>query len=169
MSRATPRAQSLPLFRVCEHISVCSYGAAPGPAPPLRTASCPSSPLCPLRRLLDGVQKVTRLGLGAVRWSIPSKPSIHTYQQLYAPGWIWRGHGNEALKGDLLDCISVICHLTFLIKGFPPYRKHIIRYKVYEVLEKAMAPHSSTRAWKIPWTEEPGGLQSLGSPRVRHD
>ena len=37
------------------------------------------------------------------------------------------------------------------------------------LLEKAMAPHSSTLAWKIPWTEEPGGLQSMGSLRVRHD
>ena len=36
-------------------------------------------------------------------------------------------------------------------------------------LEKAMAPHSSTLAWKIPWMEEPGGLQSMGSLRVRHD
>ena len=36
-------------------------------------------------------------------------------------------------------------------------------------LEKAMAPHSSTLAWKIPWTEEPGRLWSMGSPRVRHD
>ena len=36
-------------------------------------------------------------------------------------------------------------------------------------VEKAMAPHSSTLAWKIPWTEEPGGLQSMGSRRVRHD
>ena len=35
--------------------------------------------------------------------------------------------------------------------------------------EKAMAPHSSTLAWKIPWTEEPGGLQSMGSLRVGHD
>ena len=35
--------------------------------------------------------------------------------------------------------------------------------------EKAMAPHSSTLAWKIPWTEEPGGLQSMGSQRVGHD
>ena len=35
--------------------------------------------------------------------------------------------------------------------------------------EKAMAPHSSTLAWKIPWTEEPGRLQSIGSRRVRHD
>ena len=32
-----------------------------------------------------------------------------------------------------------------------------------------MAPHFSTLAWKIPWTEEPGGLQSMGSLRVRHD
>ena len=35
--------------------------------------------------------------------------------------------------------------------------------------EKAMAPHSSTLAWKIPWMEEPGGLQSMGSWRVGHD
>ena len=35
--------------------------------------------------------------------------------------------------------------------------------------EKAMASHSSTVAWKIPWTEEPGRLQSMGSLRVRHD
>ena len=35
--------------------------------------------------------------------------------------------------------------------------------------EKAVEPHSSTLAWKIPWTEEPGGLRSMGSLRVRHD
>ena len=37
------------------------------------------------------------------------------------------------------------------------------------VTEKAMAPHSSTLAWKIPWMEEPGRLQSMGSLRVGHD
>ena len=36
-------------------------------------------------------------------------------------------------------------------------------------LEKEMATHSSTLAWKIPWTEESGGLQSTGSQRVGHD
>ena len=36
-------------------------------------------------------------------------------------------------------------------------------------LQKEMATHSSTLAWKIPWTEEPGRLQSMGSQRVRHD
>ena len=44
---------------------------------------------------------------------------------------------------------------------------HIIG--VLEEVEKAMAPHSSTRAWKIPWTKEPGRLQSMGSRRVGHD
>ena len=36
-------------------------------------------------------------------------------------------------------------------------------------LEKGMATHSSVLAWRTPWTEEPGGLQSMGSQRVRHD
>ena len=36
-------------------------------------------------------------------------------------------------------------------------------------LEKEMAPHSSSIAWKIPWTEEPGRLQSMGSHRIRHE
>ena len=36
-------------------------------------------------------------------------------------------------------------------------------------LEKEMATHSSTWAWKIPWTEEPGRLKSMGSQRVGHD
>ena len=35
--------------------------------------------------------------------------------------------------------------------------------------DRAMAPHSITLAWKIPWMGEPGGLQSMGSLRVRHD
>ena len=38
-----------------------------------------------------------------------------------------------------------------------------------DLLELEMATHSSILAWKIPWTEEPGGLQSMGSQRVGHD
>ena len=42
--------------------------------------------------------------------------------------------------------------------------------KLQEIVrEKAMAPHSSTLAWQIPWVEEPGRLQSMGSLRVGHD
>ena len=35
-------------------------------------------------------------------------------------------------------------------------------------LEEGMATHSNTLAWRVPWTEEPGGLQSMGSQGVRH-
>ena len=56
-------------------------------------------------------------------------------------GWDGAGDGRELQKG------GDICILS----------------------EKAMAPHSSTLAWKIPWTEEPGGLQSMGSLGVGHN
>ena len=50
---------------------------------------------------------------------------------------------------------------------------HLVKAMIFAVvmygLEKAMAPHSSTLAWKIPWMEESGRLQSMGSLRVRHD
>ena len=40
---------------------------------------------------------------------------------------------------------------------------------LWPIPEKAMAPHSSTLAWRIPWAEKPGRLQSMGSLRVGHD
>ena len=45
----------------------------------------------------------------------------------------------------------------------------LVYWDITDILEKAMAPHSSTLAWKIPLTEEPGRLQSMGSLRVGHD
>ena len=56
-----------------------------------------------------------------------------------------------------------------MLFGFPSSSKNhsfTIYDEVKETSEKAMAPHSSTLAWKIPWMEEPGGLQSMGSLRV---
>ena len=47
--------------------------------------------------------------------------------------------------------------------------RETVAFQSIKYLGKAMAPHSSTLAWKIPWTEEPGRLQSTGSLRVRHD
>ena len=45
-----------------------------------------------------------------------------------------------------------------------------VQFPVWEdPLEKEMATHSSLLAWKIPWTEEPGGLQAMGSQRVGHN
>ena len=56
------------------------------------------------------------------------------------------------------------------VKRLPAMRETQVRSLGREdPLEKEMATHSSTLAWEIPWTEEPGGLQSMGSRRVRHD
>ena len=52
-------------------------------------------------------------------------------------------------------------------KNYSIRKSNLLHFSLW--LEKAMAPHSSTLAWKIPWTEEPGRLQSMGSLRVRHD
>ena len=57
-----------------------------------------------------------------------------------------------------------------MVKHLPAMRETWVRFLGQEdPLEKEMAIHSSTLAWKIPWTEEPDRLQSMGSQRVRHD
>ena len=57
-----------------------------------------------------------------------------------------------------------------LVKNPPAMQETWVRSLGQEdPLEKEMAIRSSILAWKIPWTEEPGGLQSMGSQRLRHD
>ena len=57
-----------------------------------------------------------------------------------------------------------------MVKNVPAMQEGWVRSLGWEdPLEKGMATHSSIRAWRIPWTEEPGGLQSMGSQRVGHD
>ena len=57
-----------------------------------------------------------------------------------------------------------------MVKHLPVVRETQVRSLGWEdPLEKQMVTHSSTLAWKIPWTEEPGRLQSMGPQRVGHD
>ena len=57
-----------------------------------------------------------------------------------------------------------------LVKNLPAMQETWVRFLGWEdPLEKEMATHSSILGWEMPWTEEPGGLQSVGSQRVRHD
>ena len=53
--------------------------------------------------------------------------------------------------------------VSLLLSRIQGYRYHLSKFHIYVLV------YSSTLAWKIPWTEEPGGLQSMGSRRVRHD
>ena len=56
------------------------------------------------------------------------------------------------------------------VKRLPAVSETRVRSLGWEdPLEKEVATHSSNLAWKVPWTEEPGGLQSMGSQRVGHD
>ena len=56
------------------------------------------------------------------------------------------------------------------VKNLPATQETQVQFLVQEdPLKKGMATHSSTLAWRIPWTEEPDGLQSVGSQRVRHN
>ena len=57
-----------------------------------------------------------------------------------------------------------------MVKNLPVRRETRVQSLGWEVpLEKGMAIHSSILAWRIPWTEKPGGQQSVGSQGVRHD
>ena len=57
-----------------------------------------------------------------------------------------------------------------MVKSVPAMLESRVRSLGWEdPLTKEMASHSSVLVWKIPWTEKPGGLQSMGSQRLRHD
>ena len=70
---------------------------------------------------------------------------------------------------DLTDVGNLISGSSAFSKSILNIWKFLVCVLLKSLLEKAMAPHSSTLAWKIPWAEEAGRLQSMGSLRVRHD
>ena len=73
-------------------------------------------------------------------------------------------------KGLSSVCFSTIVQKHNTKKKLVRSEFGIVKCHALEICpEKAMAPHSSTLAWKIPWTEEPGKLQSMGLLRVGHD
>ena len=60
--------------------------------------------------------------------------------------------------------------MTQMVKNLPAMQETWVQSLGWEdPLEKGMATHSSILAWRIPWTERPGGLQPMGSQNIRHD
>ena len=71
--------------------------------------------------------------------------------------WIWRGAPNQTTL------------VAWMVQNLPARQQTQVQSLGWEdSLEKAMATHSSFLAWRIPWTEEPGGLHSTGSQRAGH-
>ena len=87
----------------------------------------------------------------------------------YTSAWNWTSV-LECIAGELVRAgySSLWLHLPSQLLALPLLPQRIGGELVIKV-EKAMAPHSSTLAWKISWMEEPGRLQSMGSRRVGHD
>ena len=79
----------------------------------------------------------------------------------------WTGMGKFNSDDHYISWASLVAQT---VKRLPAVRETLVQSLGWEdPLEKEMATHSSTLAWKIPWTEEHGRLQFMGSQRVRHD
>ena len=114
----------------------------------------------------------------------PWKRSVRTKEDVSGPGFFFTtgdritvglGHLHWPQKSlpvyiipNTQKCIYSHIYIFYKIDACILVLKFIWLW-ITHLTEKAMAPHSSTLAWKIPWTEEPGRLQSMGSRRVGHN
>ena len=102
------------------------------------------------------------------------KNSMWVFKQVSLSNFAWIF---SDMSKNLKDCGQDLSNLydyillAFRIKILTFSKKllFLILYRVSLLLKKAMATHSITLAWRIPWMEEPSGLQSMGSLRVWHD
>ena len=124
-----------------------------------------------------------RMRLGTLAAWTCTKNGIHHLARVSVTGFSSTGLPTQKLGLVLLDSptpwslsplVLVLSNLLFVVtqtvKCLPAMWETRVRFLGQEdPLEKEMAIHSSTLAWKIPWTEEPDRLQSRGSQRVGHD
>ena len=90
------------------------------------------------------------------------------YSEGVNPGHLLLSEQKFVHRGIL--CITWASLVAQRLKCLPAVRETWVRFLGWEdPLEKEMATHSSILAWRIPWTEEPGGLQSMALQRVGHD
>ena len=94
-------------------------------------------------------------------------PSLQTWKKLYKlyAEYIMQNAGLDEVQAGIKIAGRNINNLRYADDTTLMVESEELK----SLLEKAMAPYSSTPAWKIPWMEEPGGLQSMGSLRVGHN
>ena len=94
---------------------------------------------------------------------------------LLSGSWTFRTLWEALRSSSQFSYVCVLSHfrtslVAQMVKHLPTMWETLVRSLGQEdPLEKEMAIHSSTLVWEIPWTENPGGLQSMGSQRVGHD
>ena len=121
----------------------------------LKEMGIPDHLTCLLRKLYAGQEATVRTGHGTTDWFQIGKG---VYQGCILSPCLFNLYAKYIIRNAGLDEVQA----GIKIAG---RNTNNLRYAV----EKAMATHSSTLAWKIPWTEEPGRLQFMGSQRVRQD
>ena len=91
--------------------------------------------------------------------------------QCHTPGkWLKKNYSWNLFSLNSVYLIPSVFPVAHMVKNLPAMQETWVWSLGQEdLLEKGMATHSSILAWRIPWTEEPGELQSVGSQRVRHD
>ena len=152
----------------------------PSPTPRVYTNSCPSNHFI-LCLSPSSIRVFSNESALCIRWPKYWSFSYNISPSNEHPGLIsFRMDCLDllAVQGTLKSLLqhhsskaSILQHSAFfIVQIWHPYMttgKTIALTR--QTLEKAMTTHSSTLAWKIPWTEELGGLQSMGSQRIRHD
>ena len=100
--------------------------------------------------------------LDTIEWLAHTHTHTHTHTRT-----LFLMNGTPHLYQSAVVQVTMVTLLAWVVQSL--INKTGISVILKEAVEKAMAPHSSILAGKIPWTEEPGSLQSMGSPRVGYD
>ena len=136
------------VFQICWYIE-CSTFTASSFRIWNSSTGIPSAPLAWFVVMLSKTHLISHSRMSGSRWVIT--PS------LLSGSW----------RGKRYYRVSLVAQL---VNNPPTMQENLVQFLSQEdPLEKGQATHSSTLAWKIPWTEEPGRLQSMGSWRVGHD
>ena len=113
--------------------------------------------------VFSSVQSLSRVRLFATPWIAACQASLSIT------------NSQSSLKLTSIESVMpsshlILCRPLFLLPPIPPSIRVNSSHEVILCSHfNSMATHSSTLVWRIPWTEEPGGLQSMGSLRVGHD
>ena len=110
---------------------------------------------------------ITALFITARTWKQPRCPLTDEWIKLW---YIYTVEYYSAIKRNTFESVLMRwMNLEPVIQSEVSQKEKDKYCILTHISEKAMAPHSSILAWKIPWTKEPGRLQSMGSQRVGHD